>query len=420
MASERHTLLIANPGHFHAALALRRQHPRLDENVYVYADYGPDLDRFLTLVEAFNARSHSPTHWRLHVHRGHDWLARLLAAPPGRVALVAGRNDAKMDLIRSLHAAGLHVLADKPWVIDAAQLDALRSVCGTGPLAMDIMTERHDTAAQMMRALMADARLFGAPLSLELRSVHHLYKLVNGRPLVRPAWYFDTAVQGEGIGDVNTHLADLVQWMLGDDRPYDYPRDVTLIAARQWPTAVTLERFRQITGLNAFPDTVRAHIEGDRLQFLCNGSVCYRLRSVTVELETTWELAIAQGGGDTHCFLAHGTHADIEVRLDAGTQFRTALTLRPRISDGGYAAALERTVAAMQDRFPGVTVLPVGAEYRLEIPDALRSTHEEHFAVVLDDFIACVDAGTWPAHIGPDLVTKYTLLQQARELSRAH
>src|SRR5690606_20217182 len=124
-----------------------------------YADYGPDLDRFLTLVEAFNARSHSPTHWRLHVHRGHDWLARLLAAPPGRVALVAGRNDAKMDLIRSLHAAGLHVLADKPWVIDAAQLDALRSVCGTGPLAMDIMTERHDTAAQMMRALMADARL---------------------------------------------------------------------------------------------------------------------------------------------------------------------------------------------------------------------------------------------------------------------
>lgn len=418
--SDRHTLVVANPGHFHAALTLRQPHPRLDENVHVYAEDGPDLERFVAIVQAFNARPQTPTRWRLHVHRGPDWLTRLLAEQPGRLAVVAGRNDVKMNVIRRLHAAGFHVLADKPWVIDAEQLDALRAVCDSAPLAMDVMTERHEVSVRLMRVLMSDARLFGHARSLTLQSVHHLYKLVNGRPLVRPAWYFDTAVQGEGIGDVNTHLADLVQWMLATDIAYDYARDVELLDARQWSTAVPLECFRQVTGLDAFPEAVRVRVQGDTLQYLCNSWLRYTLRGVAVELEAIWGLAIPEGGGDTHCFVAHGAHADIEVRLDASTGFRTALTLRPRAPDAGYAAALERAIAGLQKRFPGIAVAQMAAEYCFDIPDRLRTTHEEHFAVVLDDFIACVDAGTWPRHVGADLVAKYTLLQQARTRSHAH
>ena len=40
-------------------------------------------------------------------------------------------------------------------------------------------------------------------------SVHHLFKYVSGKPLRRPAWFFDTAQQGEGIVDITTHLVDL-------------------------------------------------------------------------------------------------------------------------------------------------------------------------------------------------------------------
>jgi hypothetical protein len=47
----------------------------------------------------------------------------------------------------------------------------------------------------------------------------------------------------------------------------------------------------------------------------------------------------------------------------------------------------------------------------------LRTTHEEHFAVVLHKFIRYADSGQWPRHLGPGLVAKYTLLQRARELS---
>ena len=43
-------------------------------------------------------------------------------------------------------------------------------------------------------------------------SVHHFYKIVSGSPVIRPAWFFDTSQQGEGIVDVTTHLVDLIQW----------------------------------------------------------------------------------------------------------------------------------------------------------------------------------------------------------------
>jgi predicted dehydrogenase len=419
MRADKHTLVLVNPGHFHAALTLRLPHPRLEEDVHVYAEDGPDLERFLAIVESFNARESNPTRWRLHVHRGEDHLQRLIAERPGRLAIVAGRNDAKMALIERLHAAGMAVLADKPWVIRSDQLDAVRRVCSAPPLAMDIMTERHEVSVRVMKALMQREEVMGSLRALSLESVHHLYKLVNGRPLVRPAWYFDVDAQGEGIGDVNTHLVDLVQWMTESDLSLDFARDVTLIAARQWPTGVPLDLFQRITGLAAFPETLTRRIDDGVLQYLCNASLRYRLRGVGVELETRWDLAIPEGGGDTHCFVARGTRAEIEVRLDASTGFRSGLTVRPHEPSASYSAALAAALASMQNRFPGVVARPGDGGFRLDIPDSLRSTHEEHFAVVLDEFIEHLDRQAWPPNVCPDLLTKYTLLQQARDQSHA-
>jgi hypothetical protein len=42
--------------------------------------------------------------------------------------------------------------------------------------------------------------------------VHHFFKVVSEKDIIRPAWYFDVSLQGEGIVDVTTHLVDLVQW----------------------------------------------------------------------------------------------------------------------------------------------------------------------------------------------------------------
>jgi hypothetical protein len=100
------------------------------------------------------------------------------------------------------------------------------------------------------------------------------------------------------------------------------------------------------------------------------------------------------------------------------TKFRTELTVHPLAGGTGYALALERAVTSLQERFPGLGVEPSGPAFRIAIPSTLRTTHEEHFAAVLEQFLAYIDRGQWPDNLGPDLVTKYTLLARAAELSR--
>ena len=425
MAAGPRTLAILNPGHFHAALTLRERHPRLRDEVHVYAEDGPELESFLRMVRSFNERPEAPTSWKLHVYRGADCLERLCADRAGDVAVVAGKNDAKMASIHRLHAAGFFVLGDKPWIIGARQLDMLKEAARSPPLAMDIMTERHEVANRVQKALIERPQIFGRLRTegdgpgIALRSVHHLYKTVGGRPLVRPPWFFDVAVQGEGIVDVTTHLVDLAQWMTGGGQAFDYERDIELTSARQWPTQVPRELFRRITGLRDFPGGLRDRVAGDALLYLCNACIDFRLRGVPVRVESSWAPAPPEGGGDTHYALVRGSGADLVIEQNAGTEFVTALSVRPVGGGGKLAGLLADAIASMQDEFPGIGVQPSGGTFRITIPDALRTTHETHFARVLDRFLTRIDSGEAPDDFSADLIARYTLLARAAELSRA-
>ena len=421
--ADKHTLVVLDPGHFHAALTLRERHPRLSDDVHVYAEDGPDVDNFVHIVRMFNRRAERPTRWNLHVYRGGDHLQRLLIDRPGDVVIVAGKNDTKMTSIHRLHAEGFHVLGDKPWLIAGDEIDLLGETVAAPPLAMDIMTERHEIASQVQKALVAQPELFGAHRivdgepTIHMRGVHHLYKIVNKAPLVRPHWYFDVAVQGEGILDVTTHLVDLVQWMTGCGTAFNYERDLELLAARQWPIEVSRDMFAKITGLEDFPASLRDRVVGDVLPYLCNASFAYRLRGVPVQIESLWALAVPEGGGDAHRSVIRGTKADVVVEQGRETGFATALSVHPVQGGREVGRALESAVASLQDAFPGLGYTAAGDAYRIVIPDELRTTHEEHFAAVLDEFLESIDAERRPENLGPDLVTKYTLLVHAAELS---
>jgi len=423
VAGAKHTVVVLNPGHFHAGLTLRKSHPRLNEDVYVYSENGPDVESFLRMVQSFNERSKDPTRWKLHIYRGSDYLERLRAERPGDVVIIAGRNDTKMASIHRLHADGFFVLGDKPWLIAASELGMLNETAPTPPLAMDIMTERHEAATLVQKALTEHAEVFGRfrtggdEPAIVMKSVHHLYKIVNQKPLVRPAWFFDTGAQGEGITDVTTHLVDLVQWMTGAGQPFDYERDIELLSARQWPTEVPRDIFARITGLPDFPATLRDHVKDSALHYLCNAGFSYRVRGIPVYLESLWNLAIPEGGGDTHDAIVRGTKADLVIEQGAATRFVTELTVRPLENNSAYAHALSNAVESLQSAFPGIAVEPAGPTYRIAIPAAVRTTHEEHFAAVLEEFLGYIDSGERPANLGPDLISKYTLLARAAELS---
>jgi predicted dehydrogenase len=411
-----HTLLVLDPGHFHAALTLRASHPRVAAEVFVYAGEGPELRDFLSLLERFNHRPEHPTSWRLVVITCADPLARLLEERRGDVVILAGRNGGKARTIHRLHDAGFHVLADKPWVVHADDLDHVRASLAGGPRVVEIMTGRHDVAARVLKRLVDAADVFGAFRSegpaIELESVHQLEKRVDGVPLRRPWWFFDIRVQGSGPVDIPTHLVDQTQWLL--DGTAGTAAETTLLSTRAWSTRVPADAFYRITGETAFPRALGPFLDGDALSYLCNAELVYRIGAITARAAARWDLSAPAGGGDAHCAIAHGTRADIRLEQSAHTGGRRRLFVEPRADADAVARGMIDALAAARVDFPGMGVERAGGgRCEVTIPAALDSGHESHFPRVLDDFLDAMDDRHWPAALAERTLAKYTLLAEA-------
>jgi len=419
-----HTLAFLDPGHFHAALTLRERHPAVREEVFVYAPEGPELDDFLGLTDAFNRRTERPTAWRPVVRAGAGALERLEAERAGDVVILAGRNDRKMALIRRLHDAGFHVLADKPWLAGPEGLHDLRHVLAGGRLAVEIMTGRHEITSILTRKLVGDAEVFGdfdGSPAIEMTSVHHLEKTVNGAPLRRPAWFFDVRVQGDGIADIPTHMVDHAQRLVAAAVSRSAARPATaleLTAARRWATMVPRALFARVTGVPDFPPEIRGAVAGAELSYYGNAELSFRLGGVSVALDTRWDLSAPAGGGDTHRAAIRGTRAEIRVEQSASTGFRRRLCVLPRLDADRLRSALERAVAGWQGEHPGVAVSAADIGWEICVPRALDTRHESHFPLVLAEFLALVDGGGAPVARAADTLAKYSLLARASIAAR--
>jgi predicted dehydrogenase len=418
-----HTLLILNPGHFHAALVLREPHPSLSDDIYVYSEPGPDLDRFQEIAESFNKRQVDPTRWKLNIYRGKDGIKKLIHDKKGDIVVLAGRNNTKMENIDTLSRAGFAILADKPWVTTQAALPFLRATMASDrPLAVDIMTERYEIATLLQKEFLAEKDVFGeiridkdiGP-SVFKECVHHLYKIVNQKPLVRPAWYFDIEIQGEGIVDTTIHLVDMTHWMLSPGKPIDYEKDIELSEARRWPTGVPLDKFIKITGTRQFPQAVQKYVIDDVLNYFCNGELIYRLKGIPVHLREIWNLDEPPGGGDTHRSLIKGTRSDLMIRQLAEQDFKTELLIVPRGNRIQVEETVQDCLGKWSRRYPGLSVNPEKNGLLINIPDNLRTTHEQHFCKVRDTFLEHLDTGTGPAEHRACTIAKYSLLADARE-----
>ena len=402
-----HHLLFLDPGHFHAALTLRTRHPRVADEIFVYAREGAELRDFLALVARFNARSAEPTGWRPTVVTSDDPLARLIEERRGDVVVLAGRNGGKARTMRRLHEAGLHVLADKPWLVEAGDLDDIRASLDGWPLATEIMTGRHDVAGRLFAGLVRAPAVFGAfrdaTPAIELASVHYLAKTVDGAPLRRPWWYFDVRVQGSGAVDIPTHLVDQTQRLV-DGVPQ-------LVSVQRSPTRVPEAVFCRITGESKFSPDLRSYVDGDTLVYDCNVVLEYRIGSVTTKASARWELETPPGGGDTSRTVAHGTLADVVLEQGPHTGSRRRLTVAPR--GDGVRNALNALVVSWQREFPGVAVADREGQYDVVIPPSLDGGHEAHFALVLDNFLRSIDEGRAPEGLATRTLAKYSLLAAA-------
>lgn len=421
------TLIIVNPGHFHAGLVLRESHPVLSDQIYIYAEKGPDLDRFLAMAESFNRREKEPTRWKMHVYTGSDYLDRCIEEKNGDIVVLTGKNDTRMEYIDRLNRAGFAVLADKPWVISENALPHLESAMQADrPLTLDIMTERYEITTLLQKLFIEQPDVFGkiridpdGSPSIIKESVHHLYKTVNNALLIRPPWFFDIRIQGEGIVDVSTHLVDMTHWVLFPGEKIHFENDIALSDARRWTTPVPLDTFKKITQTDRFPTAITDHVEGDILNYFCNGDLLYRVRNVPVYIRVVWNLEIPEGGGDTHYSYMKGTRSDLLIRQAPESGFLAELLIIPKNNFDSVEKAVKRSLEQWSGTYPGLSVTREDNTLLINIPDTFRTTHEEHFCQVRDAFLQYLDAGMLPPEARTNLISKYTLLAEARKKALA-
>jgi len=410
-------LITLDPGHFHAGLIQKEMYAGVSPRVSVYAPLGPDLAEHLHRIARFNLRKDNPTSWELDIHAAPDYLERMVLERPGNIVVLSGRNSAKIGRIRAALDAGLHVLADKPWIIRPNDLPALEDALALARkknlIAYDIMTERFEITSILQRELVNDPGTFGAILpgteqepAVYMESVHHILKLVAGVPNLRPVWFFDIHEQGEALADVGTHLVDLVQWTLFPETVLYHLLDIRMIAASRWPTKMSAAEFRQVTGQ-----------PGDALDYFCNTSVSYALRGIHTKLDVLWRWEALPGTGDTHLAIYRGSKSRVEVRQGEAEGYRPELYVVPE--DATVAEALGWKVAQLATNYPGIGIENRGAEIRVTIPDTYRVGHEAHFAQVTNQFFHYLKhPQLLPAWEDPGMLAKYFVSTKGVELSQ--
>jgi predicted dehydrogenase len=425
-------LMTLDPGHFHAALVQKSMYADVSPRVDVYAPVGADLLGHLARVTSYNTRAQAPTAWQLEIHAAPDFYERMLAEKPGNVVVLSGRNRVKMDRILGSVRARLHVLADKPWVLRSEQLPqleaALAEADAKGLVAYDIMTERFEITSILQRDLVNDREVFGTQLAgspedpgVYMESIHYLMKVVSGAPNIRPAWFFETAEQGEGLNDIGTHLVDLAQWTLFPGQAIDYRADVKVLEAQRWATRIPEADFKRVTGTAGFPAALAPNVKDGVLEYFCNTLVHYTLRGVHVGLNIIWDWEAAPGSGDRHFAVYRGSRARIEVRQGKADAYKPQLYVVP--ADAGDRArlkdAVSRRIAALASTHPGIGVEDAGPDLRITIPDPLRVDHESHFAQVTANFLSYLkDRSRLPAWERANMLAKYYVTTTGTELSR--
>ena len=422
-----------DPGHFHAALVLNRSYEGVAKDVKVFAPKGPDVEAHQKLVQAFNTRKDNPTAWNEIVYTGDDYLEKALACDQKdtSVVVLAGKNNLKADYYLQAVKAGFNVLSDKPMAITPAAYakfeEAAKIAEKKGLYFADIMTERNEITTILQRALVAAKDLYGEqekgtvddPAVTKV-SVHHFCKLVNGKPLQRPGWYYDTDQQGEAIVDVTTHLTDLVQWETFPGQILS-TSDVKMLKARTWPTPITAADYAKSTGLTTWPEFLKKDVDaGNVLQCKANGEFTYALKGVHAKVSVEWHFMPPAGTGDTHYSLMRGTKAEIVIRQGKDENYKPRVYVRVR--EGQDKAALEKALAAAVAKFnakyPGVSYKPFENGWVMEVPQKYEIGHEAHFSQVMQMYLGWMKKGEQPADYLPNMLVKYYTLSEAWKASR--
>ena len=422
-------LITVDPGHFHAALVQKIMYDQVSPEVHVYAPQGPDYLQHLERIKSYNSRQANPTSWKEKVYTGPDFFEKMISDKAGNVVVLSGNNRKKAEYITKSINAGLNVLADKPMIISPEDFPALEAAFTTarekGVLLYDIMTERYEVTTILQKLLSQKTEVFGTltngskeePAVTKV-SVHHFSKIVSGSPLLRPVWFFDVQQQGEGIVDVTTHLVDLIQWECFPEQILK-PSDINMISAKRWPTFISKDEFKGVTGFDNFPDYLQKDIKDGKLNVFANGEMVYQIKGIFAKVSVEWKYQAPLGGGDTHYSVMHGTKCDLIIRQGADEKFLPTLYIEniKGLPVNEFTSLLKEVIKTLP--YDSLQIEPVNkTTLKVVVPGKYRVSHEEHFGQVTARFLEYLKAGKLPEWEVPGMITKYYTTTRALKLAK--
>lgn len=413
-------IMTLDPGHFHAALVQKSMYEMVDSTVYIYAPEGDDLQGHLARINSYNSRAENPTRWNEVVYTGPDFFEKMISEKPGNVMVTAGNNAVKTDYILKTVEAGINVLADKPMVITPDEFpkleQAFQVAAEKGVLLYDIMTERHEITTILQRELSQKPAVFGTlqtgtaeEPAITKESVHHFSKMVSGNPLKRPAWFFDTKQQGEGIVDVNTHLVDLIQWEAFPEVILS-KTDVEIVSGKRWTTDLTSEMFKKVTSLDQYPEYLQKDVVDGTLKVYSNGEIVFKLKGIYAKASVIWNFEAPEGAGDTHYSIMRGTNCNLVIKQGAEQGYKPTLYVE---AVAGSPAELETSLTKainedLQAAYPGIKLVKQADKlWMVEIPASYSVGHEAHFTQVTEKYLQYLKDGKLPEWEVPNMIVKY-------------
>lgn len=423
-------LTVLDPGHFHAALVQKTMYSEIDSTVDVFAPDGPDVENYLQLVNSYNTRTDNPTSWKLNVYKGEDYLARFLLQKPGSLVVLAGNNKNKAVYIKKSVDAGFNVLSDKPMAITPSDFQMLDSSFQKAErshvLLYDIMTSRYEVTNIIEKELSEMNEVFGELEKGTLenpaifkQSSHYFFKTVSGAPLIRPAWFFDTEQQGNGIVDITTHLVDLIQWENFPEQILNPEKDINVLSAKTWSTPLTISEFSKVTKNDSFPAYLEKDIKNKILNDYANGEINYTIKGVHSKVSVSWNFQAPEGSGDTYFSIMRGTKANLIIRQDKVQQFKPTLYIEPvdKSKLESYEKVLAIEFKKIEAKFPGASLKKLETGWQVIIPEQYVIGHEQQFAMVTKAFLNYLNQGKMPDWEVSFMKAKYYTTTKALEMA---
>jgi hypothetical protein len=278
------------------------------------------------------------------------------------------------------------------------------------------MTERHEITTMLQREIAHIPEVFGTlqagteeEPAITKESVHHFFKYVSGSALKRPAWFFDTKQQGEGIVDVTTHLVDLIQWEAFPEVILN-KSDVNVLSAKRWTTDLTPEMFEKVTQLKEYPEYLQKDVEDGVLKVYSNGEINYTLKGIHAKASVIWNFQAPEGAGDTHYSIMRGTKCNLIIKQGEEEGYKPQLYIEasPDVDIKEFSGYLYNAVQGLTSKYPGIELKKLSdTKWQLNIPEKYKVGHEAHFGQVTEKYLQYLIDGKLPEWEVPNMIVKY-------------